>query len=404
MKNWMKLIAFALILAAGVSFISCDTGGSGPTRGPNPNGGGTVNPPNGGGTTEPPNGGGNGLAEPPVDNFNGLTANQLVSQMKLGWNLGNTFDAHHVNMIGNTVNQMETAWGNPTTTQAHLSAIKNAGFDTIRIPVTWYKVLGGANNTIRVDWMNRVKQVVDWAIALDMIVILNTHHDEDIFKFTNAQVDQSLVIFKRVWEQIADTFKDYDEKLIFEGLNEPRTKGVTHEWTGNAAEYANLNRHYQVFVDTVRASGGNNGGRILMVNTYAASAGQQAMNGLVLPKDVFSNKLIVSIHAYEPFFYAHENPGAADWTPGPIDGVMNRANTTFISKGIPVVMGEFGVRRERHDTPRAAAWAEYYVSEARKRGIPCIWWDDGGNFRLFTRSSSTFHTEILNALKRGAGI
>jgi endoglucanase len=334
-----------------------------------------------------------------------LTAVELVAQMKLGWNLGNTFDAHHVNMIGNTVNQMETAWGNPTTTQAHLSAIKNAGFDTIRIPVTWYKVLGGANNTIRVDWMNRVKQVVDWAIALDMIVILNTHHDEEIFKFTNAQVDQSLVIFKRVWEQIADTFKDYNEKLIFEALNEPRTKGAPHEWSGNAAEYANLNRHYQVFVNTVRASGGNNGGRILMVNTYAANAGQQAMNGLALPKDVFPNKLIVSIHAYEPFQYAHEFPGTLnDWTPGAIDGVMTRAYNTFVSKDIPVVMGEFGVRRQRHDTPRAEEWAEYYVSEARKRGIPCIWWDDGGNFRLFTRSSSTFHTGILAALKRGAGI
>jgi endoglucanase len=388
MKNWLKFIAFALILTVGFAFISCDPEASGPT------GGGTNGPPNDGSTTDP---------------FD-ITAAQLVSQMKLGWNLGNTFDAWRTdnpgfNYSGQTVQQMETLWGNPVTTQAHINAIKNAGFNTIRIPVTWFKVLG-TNNTIRTDWMNRVKQVVDWAIALDMIVILNTHHDEEIFKFTNnAAVEQSLVIFKRVWEQIADAFKDYNEKLIFEGLNEPRTKGVTHEWTGNAAEYANLNRHYQVFVDTVRASGGNNGGRILMVNTYAASAGQQAMNGLVLPTDTVPNKIIVSIHAYEPFQYAHEFPGTMnDWTPTAIDGVMTRAHNIFISKDIPVVMGEFGVRRERHDTPRAAAWAEYYVSEARKRGIPCIWWDDGGNFRLFTRSNSTFHTGILNALKRGAGI
>ncbi|MCL2266335.1 MAG: glycoside hydrolase family 5 protein, partial [Treponema sp.] len=238
--------------------------------------------------------------------FNDLTAAQIVAGIKIGWNLGNTLDATGFSWLGvnPSAADMERAWGNPLTTAANFAALKEAGFNTIRIPVSWSKAVDHEYN-IRGDWLARVVQIVNYAVDIDMYVILNTHHDEDIFKLSDAEMDASLAAFKKIWEQIASAFRNYSEKLIFEALNEPRTKGSRQEWSGgSAAEHINLNRYYKLFVEVVRASGGNNDRRVLMVNTYAASAEQPAMNGLVVPQDTVPNKIIVSIHCYTPYDFA----------------------------------------------------------------------------------------------------
>jgi len=353
-------------------------------------------------------------------------AAELVSYIRIGWSLGNTLDSwgnrNGFSWLGGgsyantSVSQMETAWlgGSPVTSKATITALKEAGFNAIRIPVTWFKALG-ANNTVRADWMARVKEVVDYVIDNDMIAIINSHHDEEVFKFTNAQTDQSLVIYKRLWEQIAETFKNYNERLVFEGLNEPRTKGADHEWTGgNAEERNNLNRYYQLFVDTVRQSGGNNSRRILILNTYGASPVQAAMTGLVIPNDTVPDRIIVSIHFYEPYNFAlNTNASFNSWSKNnsadtsPITDRVNRAYNTFVSKGIPVVIGEFGAMNKNNEAVRAE-WAEFYVKTAMNRGIPCIWWDNGafsGNgelFGLINRSSNKItYPLVLAGLMRG---
>jgi len=343
--------------------------------------------------------------------FDDITASQLVANIKIGWNLGNTLDTHSSeSRYPSDVPGMEKAWGNPVTTQEMIDALKNAGFNGIRIPVSWHKAVGGAPNyTIRADWMARVVDVVNYAASNDMYILLNTHHDEDIFKFTNEEKEASINEFTKIWEQIAATFRNYNEKLIFEGLNEPRTIDGVDEWNGGTAdERENLNEHYQAFVDTVRASGGNNDKRILMVNTFAASAGQIAVNGLTLPTDTVENKIIVSIHAYAPYNFAMQVPGQATWSknnPTDVSGVtsaINPAYNRFVADGIPVVMGEFGAVRDKEDSYRAE-WAEYYVSYARSKDIPCFWWDDGGKYKIFDRSSNTFSAPlILEALMNGA--
>jgi endoglucanase len=349
-----------------------------------------------------------------------ITAAQLVAGMKAGWNLGNTLDCYNTDYIltGKTVTQMETAWGNPVTTQANITAVKNAGFNVIRIPVSWSKAVDASYN-IRSDWMARVKQVVDYAVENDMYIILNTHHDEDIFRFTNANKTASLAAFKKIWEQIADTFKDYNEKLIFEGLNEPREKGASWEWNGgNAEERANLNEHYRVFVNTVRASGGNNGKRFLLINPYAASGTAAAMNGLVIPADTASNKIIVSYHNYAPNDFALTNNMNGAWNKTnqadtkPITDPIDRYYTKFVSKGIPVIIGEFGAQNKNNDATRAA-WAGYYVSYARSKGMPCIWWDmgiatgdvtTGDLFGIFNRNNNTWYFPgIVTAIMNAAG-
>ncbi|MCL2138630.1 MAG: glycoside hydrolase family 5 protein [Treponema sp.] len=355
--------------------------------------------------------------------FNNITAAQLVANIKIGWNLGDTLDAHDhgEGWLPDTIFGMETAWGKPVTTKAMITTIKNAGFNAIRIPVTWYKATD-SNNNIRADWMARVTEVVNYAVDNDMYIILNTHHDEHLFKFTNAQKTTSLNAFKKIWEQIADNFKNYNEKLIFEALNEPRTVGVSHEWTGgNAEERTNLNEHYQLFVNTVRVSGGNNDKRILMVNTYGAYGRQNAIDGLVIPADTVSNKIIVSIHVYQPYHFAQNGaPVGTDYSvstwsksnsedTSPITDPIYRVYNKFISNGIPVIIGEFGAQDKNNEDVRAQ-WAEFYVGYAKSKGVKCFLWDNG-TFSInegelmgfFNRNNNTFpFPNYLAGLMRGA--
>jgi len=358
-------------------------------------------------------------ASPPPQPFNDISAAELVANIRIGWNLGNTLDAHNGESspdFPSDVAGMERWWSNPNTTKAMITAIKNAGFNGIRIPVSWYKVASGPNYTIRSDWMERVVEVVNYAVDNDMYILLNTHHDEHIFKFTNVEKTASINAFTKIWEQIANTFKDYDERLIFEGLNEPRTIGSGDEWKGGTAEErAILNEYYQAFVDTVRASGGNNGKRILMVNTYAAAANLPEMQDLLIPNDPANtkNKIIVSIHAYSPYEFAHQygTPDAvATWDvnnladKGGVNYAIDNAYATFVSKGIPVIIGEFGSREEKAIVYREA-WSEYYVAYAKSKGIPCFLWDDNGWFKLFDRNNLTFYApSVLAALMNGLTI
>ena len=370
---------------------------------------------------------GDGGGEEPVDPgtptnphpFNDITASQLAAGIKVGWNLGNTLDAADLTWLpaNPTIAQLETGWGNPVTTKAMITAIKNAGFNAIRIPVSWGKA-SDSNYNIRADWMARVTEVVNYAVDNDMYIILNTHHDEHIFKFTEAEKTASLAAFRKIWEQIADNFKNYNEKLIFEGLNEPRTKGSSNEWGGGtAAEHAVLNAHYPVFIDVVRKSGGNNNKRILMITTYAASSTSTAVNALVLPADTIANKLIVSVHAYVPYEFALESSfNRTTWSSSnpydtaPINDAVDYIYNRFVSNNIPVIMGEFGAVNKNNLNARAD-WAYYYVNYAANKGIKCFWWDNGAftakentdSFALLNRSNSQIvFPEIVTAMVNAA--
>jgi endoglucanase len=333
--------------------------------------------------------------------FNDISAQELVANIKIGWNLGNTLDAPN-----------ETAWGNPKTKKSNIDAIKAAGFNAVRIPVSWSHHVD-RNYNINAGFMERVKEIVGYAIDNDMYILLNTHHDETIFKFKDAQMAVSKIAFERIWEQIAGQFRNENEKLIFEGLNEPRTKGSPREWQGGTAEeWANLNEMEQIFVDVVRASGSNNTKRILMVSTYAASAEQAAIDNVKIPDGPSNtmNKFVVSVHSYSPYNFAlNEGSGkVSTWSKdnsadtGGINIPLDRPYNKFVSKGIPVILGEFGALDRTNEKARAE-WAEYYVSYAKSKGMPCFWWDDGGNFKLLSRSSNNFYfPAIKDALIKGA--
>jgi len=372
--------------------------------------------------------------EPPdADASVGFTAADLVADMRIGWSLGNTLDAHNgpggfTHLGGGvyartSVTELETAWSRPVTTQAHFSTLKDAGFNAIRIPVTWFKACDDDLN-IREDWMARVKEVVDYAIELDMYVVLNTHHDGVLFRLLDSEIEASKRNIVKIWEQIAEVFKDYDEKLLFEGLSEPSTPGSALQWRGGTPEeHNNLGILTQLFVDTVRSSGGNNAERVLLITPYAASGNAVAQRALVIPDDPAENKIIVTIHYYEPWSFAlRTGEGTVStWSAdnpedtSPITNALDLAYELFVSNGIPVVIGEMGaINRDNLDA--RVAWAEFYTAYAKSKGITCFWWDNGSYWVLRRRDwgwEQTFglldrvnteiaHPEIVEAIMRGS--
>jgi endoglucanase len=344
-----------------------------------------------------------------VKTFNSeITAADLVKSIRVGWNLGNTLDTVNFRFNYTSISDFEQAWRNPLTTKENIDTIKNAGFNAIRIPVSWAKCVD-SNYSIREDWMNRVEEIAGYAVSNDMIIIINTHHDEIIFKYMDSEMPESKKAFRKIWEQIADRFKNYDEYLLFESLNEPRTVKSQMEWKGGTPEeHANLNDMNQLFVDTVRASGGNNAFRVLLIPGYAASIRQFVMNALTIPHDTAKNKIIVSIHMYEPNPFALDvkNPentwdGKKDTDTMPVTDPIDRAYDTFVSKGIPVIIGELGAV-DKENQEKRARWVEFNVSYAKSRGIPCFWWDDGGHVKLLDRRNNIFFfPEILKGIMRG---
>ncbi|MCL2603408.1 MAG: glycoside hydrolase family 5 protein [Defluviitaleaceae bacterium] len=368
-----------------------------------------------------------------TDDFNSVTAAEWAAGVRMGWNLGNTLDSHGgaggFHWLGGgsyantSVSEMELAWVGTLTTRETIQAVADAGFDAIRIPVTWFKALDD-DFIIREDWMARVQEIVDWSLDIGLKVMLNSHHDNMIFSLLDENIPESQYVFARVWQQIAYRFRDYDERLLFTALNEPRTYDTPAEWTGGTpAEHKNLNILNQLFVDIVRASGGNNAYRILSVPTYAASTAAPAQRGFVLPADSVPDRLAVAMHIYSPWEFALRTgpTGTRDtWNAerandtNPITNPLTMAYDMFVSQGVPVILGEMGALNRDNEEYRAE-WAYFFVSFARSLGMPSFWWDNGQTqvtaenawggwdetFGLLDRQTNTIaHPLIMDALMR----
>lgn len=335
------------------------------------------------------------------------SAQDIVDKITIGWNLGNTLDSSDCSWYGSNDVEYEMAWGNPKTTKAMITAVKKAGFNTIRIPVSWGEHMD-SDGKVNTAWMDRVQEVVDYAYDNDMYIILNTHHDEGWIKFDEKNSEASIKKFTYLWKQISARFKDYDQHLIFEGLNEPRTKGSAKEWNGGtSAERKILNSFYASFVKTVRDSGGNNKTRLLMLTTYGANAGVEAMSDLEIPND---DMIAVSVHAYIPYFAAFDRNSKeialSESGKNEITGMFKNIDKVFLSKGIPVIIDEFGSINKSNTKDRIEI-AKYYLSVAEKYGVPCCWWDNGSNcspdqgegFGLLNRKTlEWFYPDLVKAL------
>ena len=229
---------------------------------------------------------------------------EIVKDMTTGINLGNSFDS--IALLDKSGG--ETGWGNPKTTKEMIDAIADAGFNILRIPITWFEEIGPAPEyLINPLWLARIKEVVDYAAGNQMYVIINTHHENSWIKPLEEYYDSIETKFKKLWTQIAEYFKEYEEWLLFEALNEPRLEGGADEWQGATREVRDfINKLEDAFVKAVRITGGNNLKRGLLITTAAASASDAAVDGLKLPED---ENIIVSIHTYLPhsFSYRYED-------------------------------------------------------------------------------------------------
>ncbi len=338
-----------------------------------------------------------------------LKAADVVKEMRMGWNLGNTMDSYHDGLSGTaSAKQFETAWGNPETTQELIDTVIAEGFNVIRIPVSWRSHIGAAPEyQIDKEWMHRVKEIVDYAYNRDVYVILNTHHENWNEPYYENE-EKASAIMKSVWTQIGEAFAEYDEHLIFEAQNEPRKIGTNVEWNGGDKEgWEVVNRLNRVFIDTIRQGEGCNPYRMLMIPGYAANC-WEGIKHIEVPEN--DTRIIVSVHAYEPYDFALNMQGRSEWQhdTSAIDVIMKNIKTLFIDKDIPVIIGEFAAMNRDNEEERAQ-WATYYVTKAREIGVPCIWWDngifegDGERLGLFDRRSyECVYPMVLEALQKAS--
>ncbi|MNB90589.1 Endoglucanase D precursor [compost metagenome] len=330
-----------------------------------------------------------------------------VDAMQPGWNLGNTLDATGAD---------ETSWGNPKVTKELIKKIADQGYRSIRIPVTWDVHIGAAPNyTIEPAYLARVRQVVDWALAEKLYVMINVHHDSWMWVSGMEQKhDEVLARYNAVWKQVAATFKNYPNKLMFESINEPRfTDGGT---TDEAKATAMLNELNKSFHSIVRSSGGKNSARPLVLPSLESSPTQERMD--VLYQTITGLKdpnLIATVHYYGFWPFSVNIAGYTKFdadTQNDIIQTFDKVHATFTVKGIPVILGEYGLLGfdqstaaiEQGEKLKFFEFLGYYLKEKR---ITSMLWDNGQHFgrttykwsdpQLFTMIKTSWTTRSATA-------
>lgn len=330
---------------------------------------------------------------------------KFVEQMNFGWNLGDTLDVCNADRNGdgvldeNSTTVDETLWGNPMATKELFQNLKDDGIDSVRIPITWRDHLD-ENNIIDEDWLNRVQEVVDYAYNLDIFVIINIHHDgggDPNFGawIRDASNNKEVVLDKyvTVWNQIAERFKDYSQKLIFESMNE-----VGFDDLNQRDAYLLLNEFNQTFVDLVRSSGGNNPNRYLLIAGYWTDIDMTISNYFVMPNDS-ANKCIVSVHYYTPWEFCTTNVNKTWGSDSDIEHMEQQVQKLvdkFINSGIPVIVGEYGVGYGT-DIDSQVLFCKTFVQLCHDNGIPTFLWDNGQHLNRNTYEWQI--PQILEALQ-----
>lgn len=333
-----------------------------------------------------------------------MTSTELMEELKIGISWGNTFDAP----------DGEIAWGQPFTTKEMIEKVKELGFETIRIPISWGKHTSGAPDyTIDEAWMQRVKMVVDYALDCGMYVIINSHHDNEYYNPVEENRENAKTYLQAIWTQIATNFEYADHHLIFQTMNEPRVEGSSYEWEINArnqdcmTSVEIINELNQVSLDAIRSTGGRNAYRFVIVSSYAANYKSIMTDKFRLPEDSVEDRLILSVHAYTPYNLclntnstdSNFNQNAAN----EIESLMKSISYRYVENGIPVIIDEMGMIYKDNPDDRYE-WSKTYVSIAKKYGMVCCWWDNGAissgeKFGLLNRRKLEVYEETQTVLQ-----
>lgn len=336
-----------------------------------------------------------------------------VLAMGTGWNLGNTMDSNGdwIATYGDgTPSSWETAWGQPVTQPSLLKMFESAGFGAIRVPVTW-KEHFGSGDKIDEAWMARVEEIVNYVLDAGMYCIINAHHDtgtDGWLHASSANYSAQNAKFKNMWTQIATRFNKYGDKLLFESFNEILDDGNNWGSPGSDAVDA-VNRYNADFVSTVRATGGNNAHRNLVINTYAAGTDKKALDGFVIPEDSTKEHLIAEFHSYAPYRFAfHQDDPAMQITVfgdacyKEVESQINNATAALHAKGVPCIIGEYGADSASANDTELGKQATCYVSTARKNDTACFYWmalSDGADRSVPKWTKPIIKDAILKAMK-----
>ena len=322
----------------------------------------------------------------------------FVENMGIGINLGNTMEA-----CGNWINKTsgikayETAWGSPVVTKEMIQGYADAGFKTLRIPVAWSNLME-EDYTINPELLDRVQQIVDWALESGLYPIVNEHWDGGWWETFPAQKEECMKKYTRMWTQILERFKDYDNHLVLESLNEEGGwNSVWNRWggtTGKAESFALLNEINQTFVNLARSSGGMNAERLLLIAGYQTDIGLTCDPLFKMPADP-AYMCAVSVHYYTPSTFAILDKDA-DWgkcqktwgTPKEVSELalnMKKMKTSFVDKGIPVIIGEYGCPDKNKDLESVQNYLRLVCLHAYKNGMcPVLWDTPGGRYNRKT--------------------
>lgn len=351
-------------------------------------------------------------------------AADIAAAMGIGLNLGNTMEAYNaancekasyewIPVIGlNTPQNYETCWGAVVTTQEVINGIKEAGFDTVRIPVFWGNMMENDGTwTINPEYIARVKEIVDYCMNADLYAVINIHHFDE-FIIRRHTTEECAEIFTTLWTQIADYFKDYPSTLVFEGFNE-YLGGSQFNSYGRLTDlskpkaYEMTNTLNQAFVNAVRRTGGNNGGRVLIVSGYWTNIDNTTSDKFIMPADPAPNRLMVSVHYVDNSMYWSNQIGGTAWV-NYIDNQCNKLIKAFTEKNIPVFLGETTSRYPQSNFAKNAERAtsseclEYVLSKLIDCGFVPVLWDVNDNFysRTLYKVKDEADAEVIRNLAK----
>lgn len=341
-----------------------------------------------------------------------ITSQQLVEDMTFGWNLGNTLDVCQADRDGDgKINEHveagekvdETLWGNPKATKELFTSLKKNGVNAVRIPVTWRDHMDSNGNIDR-EWMDRVQQVVDYAYSQGMYVIINVHHDGGgdpkfgawIIEESQKDYNTFLKKYNNVWKQIAERFKNYSDYLIFESMNEV---GFDTLYNKNKADAYNLiNKINQDFVDIIRATGGNNAKRHLLIAGYYTDI-ERTCDSLYKMPDDKAERCILSVHYYTPWDFCTcdiKHTWGTNSEVRQMETLIGKMKKNFVDKGIPVIIGEYAASGS--DLSSCIFFIEKLNKLCSDYGIATFIWDSGSQVNRKTYKWRT--PQYLEALKR----
>lgn len=331
-----------------------------------------------------------------------------VRDMGASINIGDSLDTRNMTKTNPTVEDYETYWHNPVITNELFEFISAQGFKSVRIPISWSEHIDSETKIVNAEWMARVKEVVDMALNNNLYVVIDTHHEPFIIPRRNVQSEVEEK-FANLWTQIATEFKDYDDRLMFEGMNEPKLSHEINpdwkdiEWHGDAEARSVVNDLNQLFVNTVRATGSNNSTRFLLITTYGNKVDDENLNPLIIPND---ENIIISLHAYFPNRFVDNSRGYNEWNENShrfvedIDKLHKDVKERFLDNGYAVAITEFGCHKKPDEAERLK-WLKYYVEPLANMGVPVFWWDNGQEeeYKIIDRTNYTASSpELVNAL------